>query len=714
MSQNLFASVIKALLDDTNLFNRKEWAQFLGVSESAISQWVGNKTIPRPDLLYMMVDVLEQSTGITKGPLEAFKAMAHKPGTDVSPHGRRMLPTVWAYMTRPAFSELSSTLAKLSPEEQAKLLFEQYGTVKPTTKTGMTVPENGQLAAATKQSAEVSIKSLDMSPPLGAASPVIGCARADGAISCFAWEASPWKGIIAPRFRFVGSGGTNKLEDRTCNWEEVSQHPHVLFVASPGTGKTSFLVHLARSGWSLPENQEVRTLYFHLGCLSSVQTTGDFQTMCRKLVPYDFDVGRTVFLLDGFDEVPAENRHRLADAILGFQRSNPKTRLAISSRPSPDLSAFARMTWLEMEPPSPDRLIAWVQQEVPERSVERERWQESIQTFVASLKERPDVFKELQNPLLLSHCTKLSMRHSLTANNDVEMFQGCLRLLLDEWDEKKNIVRAANVWARPRHLYQLLSVICYHTLTEQRGEFTSDDVESWCHKYSSSAPLDEILRILSETSGIVRPSGDRKWIIAHATFQEYLAAIYIIDSSSEATSLVKEWLHGPRISNVLKFASAATSDASDLFEFAMRAKWPRPDDRMVTLAEMIAQQPKADTDLIKRGCEELTKWLNSSFAGWETTTVEDSDQISPPKWKLAARKTSRQSTPGSQNLLRTLRAVHRTRSSPAKDELSDRLKASRNNVVRAVGDSMDVDGYLQARMIPHKRNAVLVAEVFAT
>src|SRR3712207_1433798 len=102
-TKSIFAAVIKALLDETNLFNRREWAEFLGVTESAISQWVGDKTIPRPDLLYMIVDVLEQSTDIPEAPLESFKDMARRVATEVSPHGRRMLPTVWAYMTRPAF-----------------------------------------------------------------------------------------------------------------------------------------------------------------------------------------------------------------------------------------------------------------------------------------------------------------------------------------------------------------------------------------------------------------------------------------------------------------------------------------------------------------------------------------------------------------------------------------------------------------------------------
>lgn len=715
-TKSIFALAIKALLDETNLFNRREWAEFLGVSEPAISQWVGDKTIPRPDLLYMMVDVLEHSTDVPEAPLKAFQAMAQQAATEVSPHGKRMLPTVWAYMTRPAFSELSSTLAKLSPEEQAKLLFEKHKKGELTGEAADRVPEKHHVVVAVGATAKVAPRVAEMAPEPVVTSPVVPCARAEDAMSCAEWEPASWKGIMAPRFRLLGEAGVRGVEEQTHEWGHVSQHPHVLLVGAPGTGKTNFLLHLARSAWAQREGVGVSLFYFHLGCLSRIQTADELEEVHRRLVPSDTDPSRTTFLLDGFDEVRPENRNRLAGAISGFQSRNPEARLVVSSRPSPDLSAFAKMTWCEMEAPPPDRLIAWVQQELSEKLALGGGWDKAMQTFVLSLKERPDVFGELQNPLLLSHCTQLFVRHSLTANHDVDMFQECLRLLLDDWDEKKNIVRraAAGSWASPRHLYQWLSGLCYHALTEQRREFTSDEVEAWSRKYGSSAPVEEILRVLSEATGIVQPSRGGRWIIVHSTFQEYLAARYIVDSSNDATFLVKKWLHAPWMSNVLKFACAATNDASPLLHFALTADWPRPDDnRMATLADMIAQQLTADTDLIKRSCDELTGWLDSSFTGWETTTVDDGDQISPPKWRLAARKTGRNRTPESPSLLRTLRAVHRARLSPAKSELSERLKVSHSDIVRAVGESLDVDGYLKAQMVPQNGNSVLVAEVLA-
>lgn len=715
ISKSPFALAIAKLLDETNLFNRREWAEFLGVSPPAISQWVGDKTIPRPDTLYMILDILQQSTDVPEGPIKSFKALAQRRATEVSPHGKRMLPSVWAYMMRPAFSELSSRLAKLSPADQERVLAEKFPQ-RESVKVAVAdkVSDEHEVIVPPITTPRVPLRGREMIAAATTAAPVIFCERANVLVTCAEREHTSWKSIMAPRFRFLSEPGTDDAEGHTYEWNQVSRYPHLLIVGSPGSGKTTFLRHLAQNASAARTHGgdiAFLPLYFHLGCLSEIQTDDDFERAYQKLAPSDTNPGATLFLLDGFDEVQPENRNRLAGIISGFQNRYPETRFVITSRPSPDLATFGRMKLCKMEPPSVPRLLAWVRQELSEKLGDGERWDEALLTYVSCLKERPDVFRELQNPLLLSHSAQLFVRYSLTANHDADLFQECLRLLLGEWDDKKNIIRSAGTWARPRHLYQWLSGVCYHSLIQERIEFTSDDVESWVQKYKSDAPVEEVLRVLSESTGIIQPSGVGMWSIVHATFQEYLAARYIVDSSNDATHLVRAWLHAPRMSNVLKFACAVTNDASHLLQFALTADWPREADRMAVLADIIAQQLTAESDLIRRSCDLITDWLDSSFAGWETTTMDNDEQISSPKWRLAARKTGTNEPPDSQSLLRTLHAVHRARLSPAKTDLSERLKASPSGVVRAVGESLDVEGYLQAQMLPHNGDNVLVAQV---
>jgi hypothetical protein len=123
-----FATALKSLLDDTNLFNRKEWGQvlFLNKGEEKIEQWLKDEDIPRAHSIHMLITVLEHSSDVPQEPVDKFMEMAQLRATDVSPHGARMLPTVKEYTYRLTFCELSNKLAKLDKEEQAKLLLELY------------------------------------------------------------------------------------------------------------------------------------------------------------------------------------------------------------------------------------------------------------------------------------------------------------------------------------------------------------------------------------------------------------------------------------------------------------------------------------------------------------------------------------------------------------------------------------------------------------
>ena len=123
---SLFSNALKSLLDETNLFDRSSWAEFLGVTESKIESWVQDEDIPKPYRLSMVVLALERSSNIPIEPLGEFYRISKMNSMEVSPHGVRMLPTVNEYYNRPDSTELSSALVKMSPEEQGEYLKKIY------------------------------------------------------------------------------------------------------------------------------------------------------------------------------------------------------------------------------------------------------------------------------------------------------------------------------------------------------------------------------------------------------------------------------------------------------------------------------------------------------------------------------------------------------------------------------------------------------------
>lgn len=120
-----FSECLKALLFESELFERAEWPQFLMVKNDAVDDWLADKSIPRPSDIFMAYSSVTYYDCNSK-PAEPFKIMAEKRASLVSPLGDLMLPTVWAYFHRPAFSEVSSKLAKLDNAGKVKLLQSLY------------------------------------------------------------------------------------------------------------------------------------------------------------------------------------------------------------------------------------------------------------------------------------------------------------------------------------------------------------------------------------------------------------------------------------------------------------------------------------------------------------------------------------------------------------------------------------------------------------
>jgi transcriptional regulator with XRE-family HTH domain len=119
---SLFASRLAVLLDCAGSFSRQDWAEILGVTPSAVSQWLQDDTIPRASTLRRIVEVAERHC--EGDALEKFREILSMPSTKVSPRGKKMAPTVAHYMVEPIREGFLRVLAPLTPKDQESVLFE--------------------------------------------------------------------------------------------------------------------------------------------------------------------------------------------------------------------------------------------------------------------------------------------------------------------------------------------------------------------------------------------------------------------------------------------------------------------------------------------------------------------------------------------------------------------------------------------------------------
>lgn len=66
MAKSLFASALQNILDNTGLYTRKEWANFLLVPVREIDKWIEDRELPQPFQLNLILDFLKLSNVIDK------------------------------------------------------------------------------------------------------------------------------------------------------------------------------------------------------------------------------------------------------------------------------------------------------------------------------------------------------------------------------------------------------------------------------------------------------------------------------------------------------------------------------------------------------------------------------------------------------------------------------------------------------------------------
>jgi transcriptional regulator with XRE-family HTH domain len=117
-----FARILSRMLQESRLYTLVEWGDILGVRQSAISQWLHDKTLPRPEPLRMIQRVLEEHTDVPVDILADFEELINQPATDISPHGSKMGPTLGHYLIKPDWEAFERCVRPLSPKDQEEVL----------------------------------------------------------------------------------------------------------------------------------------------------------------------------------------------------------------------------------------------------------------------------------------------------------------------------------------------------------------------------------------------------------------------------------------------------------------------------------------------------------------------------------------------------------------------------------------------------------------
>lgn len=131
-TRSRFAAALTALLDNTGIYDRRQWASFLDVTVSAISQWVRDKTLPSAERLRKILDYLRDQDEMPEEILLEFGEVCFAPAQQVSPLGSRLgdNATFGDYLLQPLRTALQRTLSTLPVAKQEEVLVSANGSAR--------------------------------------------------------------------------------------------------------------------------------------------------------------------------------------------------------------------------------------------------------------------------------------------------------------------------------------------------------------------------------------------------------------------------------------------------------------------------------------------------------------------------------------------------------------------------------------------------------
>ena len=383
----------------------------------------------------------------------------------------------------------------------------------------------------------------------------------------------------------------------------MSAHPQVVLLGDPGSGKSTFINHLAlRLATPLAQGQHDASLALpgwpvshvpwvpimivlrdlarwlvHTGVRqATVSHLWDFlvtRLAAEKLegvadiLEQALNDGQAVLLLDGLDEIPTrEERLLVRQAVLAGARRYHRSRVIVTCRTLAYQDTAGRLPGLPDFTLAPfteahidDFIVAWYAELTRVQSVTADEASGLAQRLQQAVR-RPDLWRLAPNPLLLTVMALVHTHRNRLPEARALLYEETVHFLLWHWDELK----VGRDGPTPRLRALLAQAECADT--DLRGvlwrlAFTAHgasgageavaDIGKWpllealatLHPQASLDWARQVLEAMTLRAGLLLERAPEVYAFPHRTFQEYLAGAALSvrgDFAQEAARLSAE------------------------------------------------------------------------------------------------------------------------------------------------------------------------------
>ncbi|RZM82729.1 NACHT domain-containing protein [Leptolyngbya iicbica] len=348
----------------------------------------------------------------------------------------------------------------------------------------------------------------------------------------------------------------------------IEQTSRILLLGKPGSGKTTFLQHVANqciAGHYRPDCVPLFLQLRHtlltphltateagrsplLGTLTTLATTAGLTTAQLQTL---LQQGRLLLLLDGLDEVPTAQLSELLQDIQNLAQTYPDNPCLITGRLSNQLPYLPGFSDAEVD--DFNRLQVqtfverWFQANLPDRALAQRKTQDFLDALDS---EAHQPLKELvATPILLSLLCSVFLGRSDFPKQRAKLYQAGLDILLERWDLARGIQRDDRYrQLRVADKLQLLGKIAATTFEQGQYFFEKTTllalITDYCQSVSEQpAAIDletqyreseAILEAIQIQHGLIVERAKDIYSFSHLTFQEYLTARKILYQATPA------------------------------------------------------------------------------------------------------------------------------------------------------------------------------------
>lgn len=376
----------------------------------------------------------------------------------------------------------------------------------------------------------------------------------------------------------------SKSKSVTTAEEFVEAHQHVVILGGPGSGKTTFIKHLALAYTdrdvfkttklktsflpiflSLPHFAKTADELFDFIVKPLVQRTNQY---AKAYLTRALEKGLACVLLDSLDEVPVSDRKKVLDGITQFTQRFPEARVVITCRTADYegwLEQFHEAELSRLSSTAVHKIInAWFRHDSSKG-----------QQLSRVLKADRGVNSLTETPLLLGLLCIQFKNDLMLPKRKAELYRRCVDTLLREWDTSRQFRRdTAYSDLTDERKERLFQHIAGHfflqgvRLVFKKHELI-DAIASYIPRFGMKP--DQSAGILNEVErhhGIVEQIAAEMYGFTHTSFQEYFVARDLLARRLEMEYL-KRHVDDDNWSTVIEFMAAMHENPEAMLRFLM-------------------------------------------------------------------------------------------------------------------------------------------------